>query len=104
MSTAQLFKALGDPIRLQIVERLSDGSIQTIGSLIQNTNISRQGARKQMQVLASASLIKLKPTGREVQVRLNMSELEKGKAFIAKLEVQWDKRLQRLKEISEKTS
>ncbi len=101
MATAQLFKALGDPVRLRMIESLSDGSVQTIGSLIQNTNLTRQGARKQMQVLASAGLIELKPTGREVQVSLNMRELEKGKIFIAKLEAQWDKRLMKLKEISE---
>lgn len=102
MATAQLFKALGDPIRLQMIERLSSGSPQTIGSLIEDTNISRQGARKQMQVLASAGLIQLKPHGREMEVILNMSELEKGRVFISNLETQWDKRLQKLKEISEK--
>ena len=103
MATAQLFKALGDPVRLRMIERLSDGSVQTINSLIQNTNLSRQGARKQMQVLASAGLIELKPDGREVHVSLNMAELEKGKVFIEKLEAQWDKRLQKLKMLSEKS-
>ncbi|MFM2381522.1 MAG: hypothetical protein RLZZ76_289 [Candidatus Parcubacteria bacterium] len=102
MATAQLFRALGDPVRLHMVERLSDGSIQTIGSLTKDIAISRQGARKQVQVLASAGLIELKPIGREVQVTLNMSELEKGRAFIIKLEAEWNRRLQKLKEISEK--
>lgn len=104
MATDQIFKALGDPVRLKIVERLSSGSPHTIGSLTENLNISRQGARKQMQVLESAGIIYFKPSGREVRVGLDIAKLEKGKAFIANLEMQWDRRLQKLKEISEEGS
>ena len=99
---AQTFKALGDPTRLKIVKRLSDGSTYTIGSLTKNLGISRQGARKQIQVLVSAKIVCLKPSGREVKVVLETRSLHKAKNYITSLEMQWDKRLMKLKDFVEK--
>ncbi|RJQ34531.1 ArsR family transcriptional regulator [Candidatus Parcubacteria bacterium] len=103
MTEAQVFKALGDPVRLEIVKRLSDGAIHTMGSLTKNLDISRQGARKQVQVLVSANIVHLKPNGREVQVLLDINSLKLGKKFITHLEREWDTRLSKLKEILETT-
>ncbi|MCA9392836.1 MAG: winged helix-turn-helix transcriptional regulator [Candidatus Omnitrophica bacterium] len=101
MTVTQVFKALGDPIRLKIVKRLSDGSDYTIGNLSENLGITRQGARKQIQVLVSADVVQLKPNGREIRVILNPSKLERARQFISKLEDQWDQRLKALKEFAE---
>ena len=101
MSTVQIFKALGDPIRLQVVERLTDGSTHTIGTLSTGLGISRQGARKQIQVLVLAKLVVLEPVGRETKVVLNTATLELGRTFIAQIESQWDQRLQALKRFVE---
>lgn len=98
---AQIFKALGDPLRLKIVKRLSDGSTYTMGDLTRGLGVSRQGARKQVQVLASAKIVRLKPNGREVRVALDVSSLRLGRDFIANLESQWSKRLRKLKEVVE---
>ena len=97
----QIFKALGDPLRLKIVGRLSDGSSHTMGSLTRGLGISRQGARKQVQVLASANLVQLKSDGREVKVILNAKSLKKGRDFIIEIENQWDRRLKKLKGLVE---
>ncbi len=99
---AQIFKALGDPLRLKIVKRLSDGSTYTMGDITRGLGVSRQGARKQVQVLASAKIVQLKPNGREVRVFLDVSSLRLGRDFIANLESQWSKRLRKLKEFVEK--
>ncbi|MBX4197846.1 helix-turn-helix domain-containing protein [Candidatus Parcubacteria bacterium] len=101
---AQIFRALGDPLRLKIVKRLSGGSTHTMGDVTKGLGVSRQGARKQLQVLVSAKIVQLKPIGREVRVLLNASALKSGRDFIANLENQWDKRLRKLKEVVEKDS
>lgn len=103
MSAAEIFKALGDPIRLQIVQRLADGDAHSIQYLSQNLGISRQGARKQIQVLVSAQVISLRPLGREMQAQLNPAALQQAKEFIAQMEQQWDQRLLRLKHFVEQT-
>lgn len=101
MAVAAIFKALGDPVRLQMVERLSDGSSYTIGNLSKDLGVTRQGARKQIEVLVSANVVQLKPVGREIMVTLDTSTLDIARSFIAKLENQWDERLKALKNLVE---
>jgi DNA-binding transcriptional ArsR family regulator len=98
---AQIFKALGDPLRLKIVKRLSGGSAYTIGDLTAGLGISRQGVRKQIQVLVDSRVVNLKPVGREVKVTLNAKSLEQAREYISHLESLWDMRLKNLKALVE---
>ncbi|CAN5189063.1 metalloregulator ArsR/SmtB family transcription factor [soil metagenome] len=102
MPTAEVFKALGDPIRLQMVQRLSGGSSYTITSVSTELGVTRQGARKHLNILEHAKLVVLEPRGRDVLVTLEPATLDTAKAFITTLEKQWVKRLDGLKEFVEK--
>lgn len=93
MAPATLFRALGDPTRLKMVQRLSSGASYTITTVSTGLNISRQGARKHLQILAEAKLVSLEPKGRDTLVHLDRESLNQGKAFIAELEQRWDQRL-----------
>lgn len=101
MIEAEIYKALGDPIRLEIVKRLASGSPSSIGELSKNLGVSRQGARKQLQVLVAANVVHLIPQGRETQVSLDAATLQTARQFISKLESQWDHRLRGLKDFVE---
>jgi DNA-binding IclR family transcriptional regulator len=85
-----------------MVRRLADGSAHTIHQLSQDFGITRQGARKQIQVLVSANVVYLKPAGRETLVALDPAALEIAHAFITRMEHLWDKRLLALKQFVEK--
>lgn len=102
MSVADTFKALGDPIRLEMVKRLSDGSHQTVGGLFDGLSLTRQGARKHLQVLADAELVTLQIKGRQTEVSLNPASLATAKSFISGLELKWDQRLHALRDFVEK--
>ena len=101
MTVVETFKALGDPVRLEMVERLATGSSYTVGSLSSGLGITRQGARKHLQVLTEANLIILEPKGRETEVRLLRDSLDTARAFITELEQRWDKRLEALRNFVE---
>ena len=101
MAVAELFRALGDPNRLEMVKRLSSGEIYTINTVSQGLEITRQGARKHLQILVDSDLVRLKSKGRDTQVMLNKKKLDEGRAFIAELELQWDSRLAALKRVVE---
>ncbi|MBP7967130.1 helix-turn-helix transcriptional regulator [Candidatus Woesebacteria bacterium] len=101
MEVTLLFHALGDPIRLEMVRRLASGQAHTLSSVSQNLKITRQGARKHLQILADAHIIALKQKGRTTEVRLLRDTLDQGRSFIASLEKAWDTRLQNLKRIVE---
>ena len=97
MLEAKIYKALGDPVRLEIVTRLANQSSYTIGELSKNLGVSRQGARKQLQVLASANVVQLIKKGRETEVTLDTQKLRIARDFISQIEQQWDQRLKALK-------
>ena len=75
--------------------------MHTISSLSEGLDISRQGARKHLQILAEAHLIVLESQGRKTTVRLDREVFDKGREFIVELELQWDKRLGALRELLE---
>lgn len=101
MNEAAIYKALGDPIRLEIVKRLAAKSACTVGELSKNLGVSRQGARKQLQVLVNADVVILEQRGRQTDVTLNKDSLQVARDFIAQLERQWDNRLEALKKYVE---
>lgn len=104
MTEAKIFKALGDPLRLKIVTKLSNCSEYKMGDITGGLGITRQAARKQIGVLVDANIVLLKSEGREVKVMLDTRALNLGKKFISKIELQWDKRLIRLKNFIEKNN
>lgn len=100
-AVAQIFHALGDPVRLEMVNRLLGSQPCTIAVVSAGLGITRQGARKHLQVLVDASLVSLTPEGREVRVALHPTGLDPIKAFIARLEQQWEGRLDALRRFAE---
>lgn len=101
MVEADIYKALGDSIRLEIVKRLATRSSCTVGELSENLGVTRQGARKQLQVLVNANVVHLKQRGRQIDVSLDTRTLQIARAFITQLERQWDAHLDALKQYIE---
>ena len=101
MTEALVFRALGDPLRLEIVSRLAAGISLTVGALSKDLGLTRQGARRHIQVLVDADVLSLEPDGREVLVHLEKKSLDTASAFLAQLEAQWDQRLLALKKAVE---
>jgi DNA-binding transcriptional ArsR family regulator len=97
MLVAETFKALGDPVRLEIIERLSNGTVFTLSSVSKDLGLTRQGTRKHLQVLADAKLIKLEPVGRKTTVTFVPDTLHAANSFMDSLERKWDTRLEALR-------
>lgn len=97
MKLADTFKALGDPVRLEMIERLSSGTSYTVGRVSRGMPVSRQGARKHLQVLADAGLVALESFGRETKVKIDVATLNAAKSFIEEMELRWDRRLHSLR-------
>lgn len=104
MQVTELFRALGDPTRLEMVRRLASCERHTISTVSSKLHITRQGARKHLQILVDARVISLKRKGRDTEVLLLRDTLDQGKSFITNLELQWDKRLYALRQFVEKRS
>lgn len=97
MNAAAVFRALGDPVRLAMMQRLARREPCTIADVSAGFGVTRQGARKHLQVLVDAHLVVLEPQGREVQVLMDRRALDEIGTFIERIGQRWDRRLEALK-------
>lgn len=94
---APLFAALGDPVRLALITRLSDdGPLPTI-ELKRAAGVSRQAITKHLFVLESVGLVKSDRVGRDRQWRMQGKQLVAARGYLDQISKQWDQRLSRLR-------
>ena len=65
MSMDAVFKALADPTRRQLLDRLFAKNGQTLGALCEELEMSRQAVTKHLLLLEAANLIAVQKHGRE---------------------------------------
>lgn len=95
-----LFGALADPTRRLLVQRLLTQGPATATSLAETTPLTRQAILKHLQVLEAAGLLAHERFGREVRYRVTPQPLATAVAWILDTAGQWDRRLDRLRELS----
>jgi len=93
---ALLFAALGDPTRLTLLQRLSDGGPTSISLLSERFRMTRQGVRKHLHVLAAAGIINGQRQGREHVWALDTGRLAEGRRCLEVIAGGWDQALARL--------
>ena len=99
---ARVFAALGDPVRLKLVAVLCAGGAFSIAHLTANTEISRQGVTKHLQVLSQAGVVRDVRSGRERLWQLEPGRIEEAKRTLEVIGKQWEAALGRLKAFVEK--
>lgn len=67
----RVFKALADPTRRRMLDRLRDNNGQTLGELCEHVDMTRQGATKHLALLEDANLVVTIWRGREKLHYLN---------------------------------
>jgi DNA-binding transcriptional ArsR family regulator len=100
---AGVFAALGDPTRLALVNRLSDGSHRSIAQLSEGHAVTRQAITKHLRVLEGARLVRQERAGRERLYVLDPAPMEDLRRYIDWVASQWDARLARLKAMVEES-
>ncbi len=96
-SMANVFAALGDPVRLKLVAALCVGGAFSIAQLTANTDISRQGVTKHLQVLAQAGVVRDVKLGRERLWQLDPTQIAEAKRTLDIIGQQWEVALGNLK-------
>jgi DNA-binding transcriptional ArsR family regulator len=98
---AHVFAALGDPTRLKLVAMLCAGGAFSIAQLTADTDISRQGVTKHLQVLAQAGLVRDVKVGRQRLWQLEPGQIEQARQTLEVIGRQWEVALGRLKAFAE---
>ena len=78
---ALLFAALGEPTRLSVVDRLRDGSEQSIAAIATDLPISRQALSKHLKMLEAVGIANSRRLGRETVYRIDPSGLVAAEVF-----------------------
>jgi DNA-binding transcriptional ArsR family regulator len=71
MSMDDVFKALADPVRRGLLDRLRERGGQTLGELCEGFDMSRQAVTKHLAILEAANLVVCERRGREKLHHLN---------------------------------
>src|SRR4051812_14332368 len=94
-ATAQeVFAALADPTRRQILAALASGGPATATDLAERLPITRQAIAKHLGLLADAGLVTAEPgERRRVRFRLRSAPMRVAQQFLAALARDWDRPL-----------
>lgn len=95
MTVAQVFAALADPTRLDMVTRLSGGEA-TVGQLAEPYRMSVQAVYKHLRVLEEAGLVSRPPGPQPRQVRLETEAFDLMEAWIERYRARAEQRYRRL--------
>ena len=97
MTSAPVFAALGDELRLRLVARLCEEGPLSIARLTEGSNVTRQAVTRHLHVLADAGLVHGARDGRENLWTLEPRRLEQARRHLDLISKQWDDALDRLK-------
>ncbi len=98
---APVFAALGDPTRLLLVTKLSDGQPCSISQLTWGSSLTRQAITKHLRVLEDVGLVHSVRAGRKSLFKLDTQPLDGAKQYLDLVSEQWDEALARLKKFVE---
>jgi DNA-binding transcriptional ArsR family regulator len=95
--SAQVFAALGDRTRLDLLAKLGAGKPASIARLTRGSSLTRQAITKHLRVLQRAGLVRGIRQGRECVFELQMKRMRDAQRALEGISRQWDAALARLK-------
>jgi DNA-binding transcriptional ArsR family regulator len=98
---ANVFEALADPTRREVMRRLAEGGPATATELAGDLPVSRQAVAKHLATLAEAGLVTSDRQGRETLFSFTPEPLADAVTWMADVGAQWDDRLQALSQYLE---
>ena len=97
----RLWAALGDPMRLRVLDLLIEHGEATASGLASQLPITRQGVAKHLGVLELVELVQAQRIGRETRYAVRDARLAEAQQQMARLAARWDERLAAIKHIAE---
>ena len=94
---AEVFAALSDPTRRQVMRRLARDGSATPTELAAELPITRQAVSKHLAALEEAGLVSPERSGRETRYSFTPEALSDAVGWIEDLSDQWGRRLERLR-------
>ncbi|MGH7642535.1 MAG: ArsR/SmtB family transcription factor [Candidatus Dormibacteria bacterium] len=101
VDVGQVFIALADPTRRQLLETLGRGRCASASSLAAELPVSRQAVMKHLALLERSKLVSSNRSGREVLFTVRPETLAIAGSWMTELALTWRVGLQVLKQVAE---
>ena len=88
-----VLRALADPTRRGLFERVTAAEEITVGDLTQGSGVSQGAVSQHLKALKQAGLVSERPEGRKVYYRANPQGLEPMLEWMTRYAVFWSQRL-----------
>jgi DNA-binding transcriptional ArsR family regulator len=98
MNETEIFKALADPTRRAVFERLATGEMNAT-ALREGLPISQPAMSQHLAVLREAGLVAERREGRQVQYRLDPKGLKPLQDWMTRYRAFWPDRIEMLKQL-----
>ena len=98
-ATDSLFKALADPTRRAIFERLCREGEQTVGALTSRAKISQPAVSKHLGILRQAGLVRDRHEGRQTHYSAQLGALSPLTDWTSQMTGFWQSRFDQLEDL-----
>jgi DNA-binding transcriptional ArsR family regulator len=98
----EVFAALADPTRREVITRLSQDGASTASRLAEEIPVTRQAIAKHLAALEEAGLVASERIGRENRYRLTPAPMAEAVSWLTAVGAEWDERLERLRTLMER--
>jgi DNA-binding transcriptional ArsR family regulator len=103
-TTADVFNAIAEPRRRQIIDALAEGGgrAQAVGDLVRALKLSQPAVSKHLGVLRHVGVVSVTKQGQHRLYRLNAQELKPVHDWVKTFEHYWENQLLRIKDRAER--
>ena len=100
-TTTDVFNAIAEPRRREIVGALVDGRERAVGDVVKVLRMSQPAVSKHLGVLRKVGVVTVVKRGQHRMYRLNASELKPVHDWVKTFEKYWTHQISRIKERAE---
>jgi DNA-binding transcriptional ArsR family regulator len=90
-----VFQAIADPTRREIIQLLSHKSMN-LNAVADNFNISRPAISKHIKILTQCGLVEINQQGRERYCKAKLEGLSDVASWVVQYKASWEEKLDRL--------
>ncbi len=100
--TTDVFTAIAEPHRREIIELLADQKPRSVGDLVGAMRLAQPAVSKHLGVLRAVGLVSVQPVGKSRFYTLNPEKLKSVHQWTQRFERLWSQQLDRIKQRAER--
>ena len=101
-TTSDVFNAIAEPRRREIIEILADGESRAVGELVDRLSVSQSAVSKHLGVLRRVGIVSVTTSGPMRLYRLEPRQLKPVHDWVKRFEQFWARHIDRIKERAER--